>query len=1109
MTTATTSTLTTTGSAPLFRSRISSEHVRALLRSASETHVNYRNGSLLQKAREREEQEHQQTCASPRIISSNHVPASLASNGRTVSAPAMLTKRLPLVSKATNCCHTMYAPRLGLRLRNKIIDSITVNRLTIIVGPAGSGKSTQVPPLLRSLGAVLCTQPRRLAVVAIAKRVASELNVSLGGLTVGFHVGNHNLSTHNTQLLFTTAGILLEELRANGSEALKRFRVLIIDECHERSPESDLILSLVKKYFQRHPRSQLRLVLMSATFPHARYRHYFRRVPGCKIADTISLESAHGFAANQVETLYLEDIIPSLPDQHREFGRKMRLNPDDDLINAKGADDKSLSEDMLQLIKSLILWLNEIEPPSAIFMIFAPTYRHLEQLYVILTGIKTKHPSLNHDLEVHSISVLHSSVDLDDCLRSIRCSQYDSSITPITETTRDVSGRRQILLASAIADSSVTVPGVTCVIDMCRALQVKWNDYYIAKTVWASKSICDQRKGRTGRTCSGRVFRLLPRGFYLSRLPQWDIPQLTLSSCLNEVLGLVCSKPDLVESDPRAILQQCLDPPYPQVVESAINFLEETRAVLPDANVFDVNAKDNSGKLSFNKIVPTHYGAILAALPLNLSDAKIVLAGGQLGLLHETLALRAIYNHKPKPIIHNFGDSEKNTAILESFHRYREPNGCYLAHLSAYMFWDHLWTQKRRKDVSEDFAFKTENSSSNSGDALEWKPVGSWKWTPELEEEHVQWCKLHDINPTAVRSIAEIVENTMNALFLSEFEPEWLRCVDPTPIWKRPRDWKGHLPDGRNMLYRVYGSNDSNFLCKALLALLENKIQVASGYVSLVKMAVDESQFACIHNLISNCKYGSRCRNSHNPLAKRPLCRFYHGSGVCSKGAACLYSHEDPFVVSSALAMVPEGGGLLKAKLPILMQLHVDLFVWYHHHHQRILLLGEGNFKFTEALTVLGMPPLFSSTNIQTVQDVKSKCLKGVDATRLHTDPRIVTEIKSGRINVFSWNFPHTGHEDPIIHEALILEAFQSTALLMSKTPDRVGVLYFAMALQANQFSRWNILHSTWRTGWRLTGWNPFYNTIFPGYFPSRHCGEHFPVDDARFYIFELHKGDG
>ena len=191
------------------------------------------------------------------------------------------------------------SPSIPSRLQEKILESVELNRLTIIIGPTGCGKSTLIPSLLllKTKGRICCTQPRRLAVVAIAQRVAQLQGVPVGKRQVGYHVGNQNRSLQSTQLVFTTAGILLEELRANGVEALKKFKVLVIDECHERSPESDLVLALVKQFMKAHPNAPIRLVLMSATFNHKRYKEYFQGVPGCDIIETITLETAQSFTA--------------------------------------------------------------------------------------------------------------------------------------------------------------------------------------------------------------------------------------------------------------------------------------------------------------------------------------------------------------------------------------------------------------------------------------------------------------------------------------------------------------------------------------------------------------------------------------------------------------------------------------------------------------------------------------------------------------------------------------------------------------------------------------------------------------------------------------------
>jgi hypothetical protein len=574
---------------------------------------------------------------------------------------------------------------------------------------------------------------------------------------------------------------------------------------------------------------------------------------------------------------------------------------------------------------------------------------------------------------------------------------------------------------------------------------------------------------------------------------------------LNEILGLVCSKPDLVEANPRSVLQNCLDPPSTKIVEDAIQFLQEMGAIQPPKTMS--SRKDDS-----RKVYPTQYGEILAALPLTASDAKVVLAGGQLGLLHETLALRAIYNHKPSPIVHTFGDAEKNIGNLESYFRKAKSsaNSTYLAHLSAYMFWDFEWNQKRRREANKLFWDRSRDSTSTACySALAWQSVNVWKWTPELEDDHVQWCKAHDINPTAVRSIQDIVENTMNALFLSKFEPEWLRCADPTPAWKRSRDWKGNVQAGRDMLYRVYGP-ETNIMCNTLLALLENRIQAAATLVG--QMADAESSLACIHFIQGTCKYGPWCRNSHDSRAKRPPCRFFL-AGNCSKGKDCLYCHNEEDEASTSSFPVSEGGELLLARLPLLPHLSIagGPRGWFEQNYQRLLLLGEGNFKFSDALLSLGIPPFLASTNVcdAATPTVDGRFLLGVDATRLHINPTIVSYVQAGLLDTFAWNFPYTGHdEDQLIHEALMLETFHSLSLLLT-TAQGVWGFQFAVALQADQFSRWNLMHRAWKTGWRLTGWSEFDHTVFPGYFPSRHVGEAFPVEEARFYIFTLHKGDG
>ncbi|KAK1293103.1 Zinc finger CCCH domain-containing protein 31 [Acorus calamus] len=142
-----------------------------------------------------------------------------------------------------------------MALRDKIVEKIMENRVTLIVGETGCGKSSQVPQFLldENVEPILCTQPRRFAVVAIAGMVAAARNCAVGE-EVGYHIGHSNVSNASTtrsKIVFKTAGVLLEQMRDKGLAALK-YKVIILDEVHERSVESDLVLACVKQFMQRN-----------------------------------------------------------------------------------------------------------------------------------------------------------------------------------------------------------------------------------------------------------------------------------------------------------------------------------------------------------------------------------------------------------------------------------------------------------------------------------------------------------------------------------------------------------------------------------------------------------------------------------------------------------------------------------------------------------------------------------------------------------------------------------------------------------------------------------------------------------------------------------------
>ena len=976
----------------------------------------------------------------------------------------------------------------------KIINSLSgTNRITIVVGGTGSGKSTLIPQLLlESIGhPILCTQPRRLAVVAVSDHVAKQRNCTLGS-EVGYHVGQSRIATHKTKLLFATAGILLEDLKANGLEAICKYKVVVIDECHERSAESDLCLVIIKAFMVRYPQATIKIILMSATFNQGKYVSYFDGVPGCDYINTITLETGASIDAyyKNVTTHYMEDILQKIPSDTRrkhlqKFERLLRLDPDAEMHGIDGG--KSLSVNMLIVISTLVFVLHQEEPAGAKFLIFAPTYRHLEQIHSLLTELSFGESSSP------VVDVLHSSVDIEDCLAKM-------------QSTRDPDEpkNRHILLASAIADSSVTIPGVTCVIDSCRALEVKWDsqrETYIPKTMWASKSICDQRKGRTGRTCPGRVFRLVNQSFYINRLDNWDQPQIELASCRDEMLALLSST-NKVFSDPQGLLKRCLDPPPEISVTKAINYLRRVGAC---------EIKKAGQKVT---LVPTELGRLLAALPYTISEGNIIVRGAKSGMLHEALVIVSILSTRPYPILHIFGDSDANEATQKMFYadmNPKDPKSVIIANVAAYLFWCLNWKKNimQRKAKSRflhctnsyyyglpDYSYDCFNlypNEINDEDKIA-HDCNIWIWSNELDHSHSAFCKKYFINPTSVKAIDANINVAMNILYHKEHEPIWLKSQTPSSVWNR--EFGSTIKLGQNVFEIVYGT--ANSICQKLMELQDASLEPCNQFESNGDSDSDSEYetTACIHFLNGNCTFGERCRHAHSYTAPRPICRFFLNGGCTN--ASCLYAHKRNRTTNANATThltnsytMPNHGGALG---------------WFERNADHLLLLGEGDFSFTRALVLKNIHPSIATTDSSKSPSISvCKTLSGIDATRCHTNNALKTLCDS--ITACAWNFPYTGlDEDDEIHKSLLSGTFMSISIFLETNMTNCHDKHaeFALTLQGDQLTRWNVLQSAERAGFYLYWWDDFDHSQYPGYTPKRSNGERFPAQHTRFYVFRL-----
>jgi hypothetical protein len=212
-------------------------------------------------------------------------------------------------------------------IASELLRRLETERVVFVQGFTGSGKSSQIPQVLcdgpapwfgaRGSAKVLCTQPRRLAVAAVACRVAQERGCRIGG-EVGYTIGQQSLQSASTRLLFSTAGIALETLRASGPDALLAYSTVIVDEIHERSEQSDLLIACLREFMMADRRmNSLRLVLMSATFDTKRYTEYLAPLGiGGKPLKVVPIPRFFGkmlsSALFPLKTHYLEEAIESV-----------------------------------------------------------------------------------------------------------------------------------------------------------------------------------------------------------------------------------------------------------------------------------------------------------------------------------------------------------------------------------------------------------------------------------------------------------------------------------------------------------------------------------------------------------------------------------------------------------------------------------------------------------------------------------------------------------------------------------------------------------------------------------------------------------------------------
>uniref|UniRef100_A0A3Q3A8T5 ATP-dependent RNA helicase TDRD9 n=1 Tax=Kryptolebias marmoratus TaxID=37003 RepID=A0A3Q3A8T5_KRYMA len=484
--------------------------------------------------------------------------------------------------------------------RQELISLIENNSVVIIRGATGSGKTTQLPQYIldhynekNAPCNIVVTQPRKIGATSIARWVATQRKCTLGSM-VGYQVGLEKLATEHTRLIYMTTGVLLQKLVL--SKCLTEFSHIFLDEVHERTEEMDFLLLVVRKLLHSNSR-YIKIILMSATINCREFAEYFATPVYGKMSPAYVFE-VEG-APYAVEEFYLDDLHRFLPCRVKKLFY-----------------DPSISPEMYNLAINLIQSFDEMESrdfrsETGSVLVFLPGLHEINHMQDALAKLAFKR---------FQVYPLHSTVTLEE--------QNGVFLPPVP-------GYRKVILSTNIAESSVTVPDVKYVIDFCLARHLVCDNetnYQSLRLTWASKTNCNQRKGRAGRVSKGYCYRLVTKAFWRGEIPDYMIPEMLLAP-----LTTIMLKVKLLDmGDPRSLLSTALSPP---------NLSDIVRTVLQLKEMGALSAKNKcSGQNDDGEL--TFLGRVLAHLPVDLHLGKMIVLGHVFGCLDECLIIAASHSLK-------------------------------------------------------------------------------------------------------------------------------------------------------------------------------------------------------------------------------------------------------------------------------------------------------------------------------------------------------------------------------------------------------------------------------------------------------------------------------
>ncbi|GAA2412622.1 ATP-dependent RNA helicase HrpA [Actinomadura vinacea] len=498
--------------------------------------------------------------------------------------------------------------------RDEIAAAVRDHQVVIVAGETGSGKTTQLPKICLELGRGVLgtighTQPRRLAARTVADRIAEELGTELGE-TVGYKVRFTDKSSDDTLVKLMTDGILLAEIQTD--RLLRRYDTLIIDEAHERSLNIDFLLGYVKEILPRRP--DLKIIITSATIDPERFSQHF-------------------------------DDAPIVEVSGRTYPVEVRYRPLTDPEDPKADPDRDQVQGILDAVDELAL-----EAPGDV-LVFLSGEREIRDTADALT--KHLRGRRGEATEVLPLYARLSSAEQHRVFQSHR-------------------GRR-IVLATNVAETSLTVPGIKYVVDPGTARVSRYSHRLKVQRLPIepiSQASANQRKGRCGRVSEGICIRLYPEDDFESR-PEFTDPEILRTNLASVILQMTALGLGDIAAFP------FVEPPDRRNVKAGVDLLHELGAL-------DPAEKDPRKRL-------TESGRRLAQLPIDPRLGRMVLEAEANGCVREVLIIAAalsIQDPRERP-------AEHQQAADEQHRRFADPTSDFLAYLNL---WNYL--RERQQDLS-------------------------------------------------------------------------------------------------------------------------------------------------------------------------------------------------------------------------------------------------------------------------------------------------------------------------------------------------------------------------------------------------------------------------